>query len=115
MAMGPNGRLIVSGSSDGSLILWDAFTDSLKTLQKVPSEISAVALSSDGKFILSAEADHGLKLWNTQTGKEGDISLNKFSLKFSTADRLSDGRLLSSAWGTTRVNIFYPRFNEDHC
>ena len=66
----PNSGCVVSASLDGSLKIWDAFTDSLKTLQKVSSGISAVALSSDGKFVLSADADHGIKLWNTKTGKK---------------------------------------------
>jgi len=70
VAMGPIGHLVVSGGSDGLLILWNTFTGRLTALQKESSEIRAVALSPDGKLLLSADTAHGLKLWNTETGKK---------------------------------------------
>ncbi len=53
------------------------------------------------------------KSWNIASGKKENISINKFSLKFSTADLLSDGRILSSSLGNEKCEcIIYPRFNE---
>jgi WD40 repeat protein len=70
LAIGPNDRYILSGSSDGTLIRWDIISNESVILQKESSEIRAVALSSDGKIGLSGDSDSILTLWDISTGNQ---------------------------------------------
>ena len=114
-------QFLLSGISKNALDLWDAKKGELiRTFRNHPTinsskghgRITSVGFSSDNLFVTALGSNGDRKSWNIASGKEEDISIDKFSLKFSTADRLSDGRLLSSTSGTKNVNIFYPRFNE---
>jgi WD40 repeat protein len=60
-----NGLQIVSGSSDGTVKLWDASTgEYLRTLQGHSDKVYSVALSSDGIHIVSASQDTTIWIWD---------------------------------------------------
>ena len=66
----PDGRYVVSGSTDTTLKLWDAKKGTLlMTLVGHTMRINKVAFSSDGKYIVSGSDDHTVKVWNSKTGK----------------------------------------------
>jgi WD40 repeat protein len=58
----PDGRRIVSGSSDNSLKVWDAQSgDCVLTLQGHSNSVSACGWSPDGRRIVSGSSDNSLK------------------------------------------------------
>ncbi len=65
VAFSPDGRFIVSGSSDETLKVWDAVSGALlKTFEGHDGPVYSVAFSPDGRFIVSGSMDHTLKLWD---------------------------------------------------
>lgn len=71
IAFSPDGLSVLSGSTDGSLRLWDARTGKeVRTLTGHEDKVGAVAFSPDGRMIVSGSHDETLRLWDVATGKE---------------------------------------------
>jgi WD40 repeat protein len=71
VAITPDGKQAVSGSSDKTLKLWDLATgEEVVTLSGHSDWVNAVAITPDGKQAVSASWDKTLKLWDLSTGKE---------------------------------------------
>ena len=69
VAVTPDGRFVVSGSSDKTLRLWDITTGAcLRTFQGHRWCVPAVAVTPDGQFALSVSWDKTLRLWKLSTG-----------------------------------------------
>jgi WD40 repeat protein len=69
-AFSSDGRHVLSGSDDNTLILWDVGTgEPLRTFTGHAGRVSAVAFSPDGRRALSASADMTLALWDVGTGE----------------------------------------------
>jgi RNA polymerase sigma factor (sigma-70 family) len=62
LAFAPKARVLVSGSEEGAVELWDTATGIRKWQSKQPGEVNAVAFSPDGKTIV-AGGGHGY--WGT--------------------------------------------------
>jgi WD40 repeat protein/uncharacterized caspase-like protein len=70
IAFSPNGALILSGSKDGKLKLWEASNGRLiRTMRGHTDGVASVAFSPDGKWALSGGADTGVKLWDVASGE----------------------------------------------
>lgn len=69
IAYSPDGRLLVAGTADGTLVLWDATTRRMvasRTLAE-QGELSALAFSPNGKALATAGADHLVRFWEIPT------------------------------------------------
>ena len=71
IAFSPDGRVAVSGATDGSLVLWDTGTGrEVRTFEGHSNTVYACAFSPDGCHVLSGSSDDTLKLWDAGTGQE---------------------------------------------
>jgi WD40 repeat protein len=69
VAWSPDGRTLVSSSSDRTLKLWDLQTAQCqKTLLGHAQPIRTVAYSADGQTIVSGSDDQTVRLWHPTTG-----------------------------------------------
>jgi WD repeat-containing protein 48 len=65
LAMNPSGTIIVSGSTEKVLRIWDPRTCSkLMKLKGHQDNIKALVLNKDGSQCLSASSDGTIKLWS---------------------------------------------------
>ncbi len=70
-AVSPDGRFIISASTDGTLKMWDAATGAeRRTLTGHTNAVKGCAVSPDGRWIISASSDGTLKVWDAATGAE---------------------------------------------
>lgn len=65
----PDGRYVVTASSDGTARIWEAETGmQLTVLKGHTSFVVCAAFSPDGKYIVTASWDRTAKIWETATG-----------------------------------------------
>lgn len=93
----PVGNLLLSGSRDKSLIMWELTRDEShygipkKALKGHSHFISDVVMSSDGQFALSGSWDTTLRLWDLNHGTTsrifGDHTKDVLSVAFSADNR----------------------------
>jgi WD40 repeat protein len=70
VAFSPDGRILVSASSDNTLILWHIESkQKIHTLIGHKGPVNDAVFSSNGKFIASASDDKTLQLWDPTTGE----------------------------------------------
>ena len=72
VALSGDGRLVASGSHEGTIRLWETAHGRLvATLQGHTGGVQSVALSGDGRVLVSGSHDGTIKLWATQGVHEG--------------------------------------------
>ena len=70
VAVTPDGKYVVSGSSDETIKLWDIKTgEVIRTFEGHTSYVSSVAVTSNGKYVVSGSWDETIKLWDIKTGE----------------------------------------------
>ena len=71
VAISQDGNQAISGSSDGTLKLWDLKKgQEIRTLVGHTGGVGAVAISQDGNRAISRSDDNTLKLWDLEEGQE---------------------------------------------
>jgi TIR domain/WD domain, G-beta repeat len=69
VAFSPDGKRVLTGSSDKTARLWDAGTGAaVATLEGHTDSVRAVAFSPDGKRVLTGSSDKTARLWDAATG-----------------------------------------------
>ncbi|MEM6284686.1 MAG: TIR domain-containing protein, partial [Chloroflexota bacterium] len=70
VAYSPDGRTVVSGSSDTTLIVWDVDSgQALRTLSGHFDRVLSVAYSPDGRTVVSGSSDTTLIVWDVDSGQ----------------------------------------------
>lgn len=108
VAFSLDGTIVMSGSQDGTVKLWDAGTGDLKRtialwndfsyeVGNAPreKEVWSMAFSPDGATLASGRLDGTLQLWNLTTGRQDKV-LKGHTRQISTLKFNADGTLLAS-------------------
>ena len=73
LAFSARGQMLASGSSDGTVRLWDIDSAREILALKQCGEVFALAFARDGKSLVCAGSDGVLHLWDTVSGKEARV------------------------------------------
>src|SRR5262249_56827200 len=71
VAYGPDGKLVSTGSADGTARLWNAATGQLIHILRAHSGgVFATRFSADGGRLATLGADRAVRIWDVGTGEE---------------------------------------------
>lgn len=100
LAFSPDGKMLISGSQDGTVRAWDALTGSqLFTCSEFMAPIVGIFFSQDGRTVTSVNRGRSLyriiqhRLWDSRTGSQ----LSMHAIKILDAEAISsDGTTLAA-------------------
>ncbi|MBR8827457.1 MAG: WD40 repeat domain-containing protein [Gomphosphaeria aponina SAG 52.96 = DSM 107014] len=101
LAITPDGEILVSGSYDKTIKIWQLATgEAIRTLKNHTGDIEALAISPNGKILASASDNNTIKLWELKTGRQIDsMKGNYHTLAISP-----DGKILATSDNQNYVN-----------
>ena len=99
----PDGKMIVSASSDKTLRIWDAETgEEIKVLRGHNDSVNACSFSPDGKRIVSASwHSTTLRIWDAETGEKIKVLRGHAGLENVCSFSPDGKRFLSAPYGDT--------------
>ena len=95
VAFSPDGKLLVSGSSDETIRFWDPHNCQHLSTVPVPSHVYVLAFSPDGSILVGAGQDEKIYLWDPVTGAQRAV-LNGHTCDVDTLAFNPDGRTFAS-------------------
>jgi WD40 repeat protein len=102
----PDGKLVVTASSDNFARVWDAATGALvRELKGHESRLESASFSPDGKSVVTASYDNTARVWDVATGVETAI-LTGHEDKVSSASFSRDGRWIVTGSGDKTARLW---------
>ena len=78
LAVGQQGRILVSGSRDGAVMAWDLQSGRrIRTLSGHSTDVCSVAVSPDGRYAVSGDRKGNVFLWDLGSGRKQVLALDK--------------------------------------
>ncbi len=112
IAFSPDGRLLVSGSEDTTVKVWELSTGQpICTITGHSNFVNSIAISPDGKFIASC-GDDIIKLWQLSTGEEVH-TLSGHSGVIHSVTFSPDGQMLASGANDKMIKLWNPNTGEE--
>jgi WD40 repeat protein len=99
---------LVSGGSDGTIILWDVATHDALVLPPADPKVGvqALAFSPDGKTLAAGGSDGTIALWSVTTSEMVGQMLAKHLAQVTSLTFSPDGRTLASGSGDMTVRLW---------
>jgi hypothetical protein len=106
VAFSPNGQLIVSGSNDKTVRVWDAITGAERHIMHGHEDwVRSVAFSPNGQLIVSGSDDNTVRVWDAITGAERHTMHGHEGMVFSVAFS-PNGQLIVSGSDDKTVRVW---------
>ena len=104
----PDGRYIVSGSSDRTIRVWDAETGSGvgEPLEGHIDEVSCLVHSPDGRYIISGSDDKTIQIWDAEARSRVGKPLEGHSHSVLSVTHSPDGRHIVSGSFDKTIRIW---------
>jgi WD40 repeat protein len=88
LAFSPNGEILVTGSADGSIILWDLETSDQigQALIGASSSVTALAINAENSLLASGYADGTVLFWNIDPESWNDLACQRAGRNLTEAE-----------------------------
>jgi WD40 repeat protein/serine/threonine protein kinase len=107
VAISPDGRRGLSGSTDNTTKLWDLDTGRcLQTFEGHADGVTEVAFTADGRFVVSASKDTTVKIWDTTT-RECVRTFEGHGYAVTTFAMSPDSRILLSGGEDDTLRLWF--------
>ena len=101
----PDGTLLVSGSQDGSIAIWDVESGELvRTLNGHTKTVTTLAWSPDGTLLASGSQDGCIRIWDVTKGETLMVIVGQKKIQFVSWS--PDGTRLCSLTAEKKLQVW---------